>query len=409
MQRPEILQSVKAQRPGYTLNRNFYICDSVFEHEVSWLFPRNWLLIDHGSRIPDAGDYFTLNLFGDSVIVIRGRNGDIHAHYNLCRHRGSQICEHAEGNVNRLTCPYHAWTYDLDGTLRAARLMPEGFVKSQHNLKSLHAREHDGLIFLNTASGTPPDFDGFIEPLRPFLQIHGLENAKVAHRQLYPALANWKLVIENFFECYHCAPSHPELTTVHSRAKLLALGAGPGSGPAEAMAEFQSELDRWADKARGMGHYVGAYNDEDPGSFRAAMRVPIRDGFLSETEDGTPAATLMGDFKDFDGGQTTISFNPLGTLLMSNDFAVLFRFTPVTVDKTDMEILWLANAATVDAGDFDLEKLTWAWDVTTKQDKKIIEFNNAGVMSRQYEPGPYSRQEEVSKQLVEWYLRSISA
>ncbi|WP_422026016.1 Rieske 2Fe-2S domain-containing protein [Roseovarius sp.] len=91
MQKPDIFKAIEAQRPGYTLDRGFYACTSVFDHEVSRLLPRNWLLIDHGSRIPDAGDYFTLNLFGDSVIVIRGRDGDIHAHYNLCRHRGSQI------------------------------------------------------------------------------------------------------------------------------------------------------------------------------------------------------------------------------------------------------------------------------------------------------------------------------
>ncbi len=399
---------IRDWRPGFSLARQFYTDAAVFAQEAEQLFPEHWYLVDHSSRVAETGEYFTVSLFGESIIVIRGRDGKLHAHYNVCRHRGSRICSKAEGKVNKLMCPYHAWTYDLDGTLRAARLMHEGFDKSEYALKPCHIREYKGLIFLNTSAGEAPDFDEMVAPLEPFLELHGLDKAKVAHRQLYPADANWKMVIENFFECYHCGPSHPELSAVHSLAKLLAFGAGPGSGPIEAERAFQDEMQTWEQNSRDLGHHTGMYNDEDPNRFRAAMRTPIRTGFLTETKDGQPAAPLMGNFQDYDGGHTAVSFNPFGTLLMSNDFAVLFRFTPISTTKTDMEIVWLVDENATEGRDYDVERITWVWDTTTQQDKHIIEQNVAGVMSDAYEPGPYSMQEQISNQLMEWYMRGLS-
>jgi phenylpropionate dioxygenase-like ring-hydroxylating dioxygenase large terminal subunit len=403
-----IEQLISNQRPGFTLDQVFYCSDVIFEEEVQKLFSNQWLPLDHASRIPNPGDYFLTSIVGESIIIVRGKDDQIYAHYNVCRHRGSKVCVEPEGNVSRLTCPYHAWTYNLNGSLVAARLMHEGFKKEDYGLKPCHLRVHDGLIFINLSTGTPPDFDEMIAPLLPFISLHGLDDAKIAHREVYPTDANWKLVLDNFFECYHCAPAHPEYSRVHSAAKLMAFGAGPDSGSEDAMKEFEPEMVEWQARAQELGHFTGSHAARGVGSFQGAMRAPIKRGSLSETRDGTPVSTLMGKFKDFDGGQTAVSFNPFGTLLMSNDFAVLLRFIPHSATRSDMEVIWMVRADAVEGKDYDLEKLIWVWDVTTKQDKDIIEWNKAGVMSRHYEPGPYSTQEAASAKLIEWYLARLS-
>jgi len=268
-----------------------------------------------------------------------------------------------------------------------------------------HVRVLDGLIFLNIAEGTPTDFDEQVEPLLPFLGVHGLGAAKVAHREIYPTEANWKLVVENFMECYHCAPAHPQFSSVHSRAKVLALGAGFGSGSAEAMAAFQPEFDAWQEKARSLGHPTGLFCEKLGSPYwRSGERVPIGRGFLTESQDGQPVAPLMGDFKDYDGGQTAISFNPLGHLLMSNDTATLFRFTPTGPTTSEMEVIWLVAEHAREGVDYDVKRVSWMWDVTTQQDQTITKNNHAGVMSRRYRPGPYSELEGSVENTVLWYL-----
>lgn len=400
---------IARHRPGFALEQPFYCDGAVFEQDMERIFRRLWLLVDHDSRIPETGDYFLFEIAGESIIVIRGEDGAVRAFYNVCRHRGSRICLEPSGRRKVLACPYHAWSYRLDGSLKAARLMPEGFDPADYGLHPCHLRVLDGLIFVNLAEGEAPDFDQEAAPMLPYLRQHDLTRAKVAHRAVYPTGANWKLVVENFFECYHCAPAHPEFCSVHSRAKLLAYGAGPASGPPEATAAFQAELQAWEARAKALGHVTGVYLDpESRLRLRSAERLPIREGALSETEDGRPAAPLMGRFKDFDGGHTSVSFNAVSTVLMSNDYAALFRFTPRGPTATDMEIVWLVAAGAEAGRDYDVERIKWMWDVTTLEDKTIIENNHAGVMSRRYRPGPYSTQEAAVVRFLDWYLYQIA-
>jgi len=409
MDESAIDELIRTRHPGRALERPFYCDPDLFEREMERVISRQWLLVDHASRIPNEGDFFLFEIAGESIVVVRGKAGEIHAFFNVCRHRGSRVCRERQGNTKRFVCPYHAWTYGLDGALRSAPLMPEEFVPTEVRLSPCHVRVLDGLIFLNLAERDPTDFDAQVEPLLPFLRVHGLGRAKVAHRELYPTEANWKLIVENYLECYHCAPAHPQFSSVHSKAKILAMGAGLGSGPEHAMAAFQQELAAWQEKARSLGHPTGLFNDQ-PGSpyWRSADRAPIGRGFLSESQDGEPVAPLMGEFKDYDGGQTAISFNPVSHLLMSNDTATLFRFTPTGPTTAEMEVIWLVDEHAREGADYDVKRVSWMWDVTTRQDQGITENNQAGVMSRRYRPGPYSQLEGAVESSVLWYLGLMS-
>src|SRR5262249_32633784 len=141
----------------------------------------------------------------------------INALLNVCRHRGSRICDTPTGHESRLTCRYHGWTYGLDGSLRAASRMAEGFDRSRHGLHRLHVRVFVGLIFINF-DPDPVPFDPIENDLAAPLAPYHLEHTKVAHRQNYPIASNWKLAVENYCECYHCAAAHPEYSVGHGRA-----------------------------------------------------------------------------------------------------------------------------------------------------------------------------------------------
>ncbi len=400
---------IKDHTDGFSMDKAFYLEPDVFEADLERVIIPAWHLVDHISRIPDPGDYFLFELADESIIVIRGRDGEIRAFYNVCRHRGSRICREAQGNVRLLRCPYHAWSYDLDGSLKAARLMSDDFNADDYSLHACHIEVCEGLIFVNLTQGTPPDFHEQMAPMLSFLEVHGLPNAKIGHRASYPTEANWKLVMENFYECYHCLPAHPEYCEVHPKDYVLALGGGEGSGPIESLIDYQPQLDAFNKLADSMGHPSGRSEEEENTPFlRGASRTGIKPGYLSETRDGTPAAPLMGKFNDWDGGYTGVTLNPFFTMLATNDFATLFRFIPRDAVYTDVELIWLVHADAEEGKNLDTAKMIWMWDETTIADKTIIEDNHAGVLSRKYQPGPYSRHEAGTNEFVRWYLDRLT-
>ncbi len=407
----DIDRMVAAYQDGFSLEQAFYRSPDVFERDMARLLSRRWLLVDHESRIPKKGDYFLFNIGHESIIIVRAADGSINALFNVCRHRGSRICLEQQGNKKRLTCPYHAWTYDLNGELRPPPLMPVGFDRTQHNLHKCHVAVYHGLIFVCLAEGTPPDFAEQYAPFDEMMDFHGLTDAKIALKRDYPNRCNWKLVVENFLECYHCAPAHPEYCSVHPPDQLLAMGAGPGSGPDEAMEKYQPILDEWTEKTLALGHPVPEF-ERDEYSFDLAQlsRVPINDrNFASETRDGKPGCNkLMGKFKQYDRGETAFVFNPTNYILAFNDFALMVRFTPRDALNTDVQFSWLVHKNAVEGVDYDPENLAWVWHMTTLQDKKITEDNDAGIMSSRYRPGPYSLHEKRVAIFVRWYLNGIS-
>ena len=406
----EKLVASAQQNPGISLEQDFYCNPEIHELELEKIFTRLWMMVGHASRIPEPGQYFLYGIGRESVIIIRESETKINAFHNVCRHRGSRICLEQEGKKNLLTCPYHAWSYALDGSLKAANYMPDGFNREDYHLHPCHLQVFEGLIFINLSQDEPPDLETLYGSYHDFAEQQGLARAKIANIKSYPTRANWKLVIENFFECYHCAPSHPEYSAVHDRLKLLARGAGKGTGPETAEREFAPIFDQWEAESREIGHLTGVYpgGNEETGDVRAS-RTFIQEGFQSETMDGKPACkVLMGNYRGFDGGVTVFVFNPMSIVQATNDFAVMTQFTPRGVLDTDVTFTWLVDEKAREGIDYDPEDITYFWDVTTRQDKTITENNQAGVLSGVYRPGPYSIQEANLSRLKTWYLQRIS-
>ena len=393
---------VARQRPGFTLERPFYTDAAIFARELDRIVTRHWLMVDHVSRLGEPGAYMLYEIAGESIILVRDGDGAIHAHYNVCRHRGSRICSQPSGTVRRLICPYHNWSYGLDGRLLDARRMRPDFDPAAYGLHPCRVRVFEGLIFVSLADDDAVDFEPIAHHLGPFLAPHGLARAKIAHREVYPTPGNWKLAVENFRECYHCAPSHREYTRVNAFVRAVEWHERFGGGYAKA-------TEAWAETARAMGHKVGRgeWGPDGTPRLHMAWREPIRPGFDTLSEDGAPVAPLMGDLSGFDGGQT-VAFLTLSFFYVANDHATLFRFTPVSPTHTEVVLTWLVDADAEEGPDYDVERLTWMWRTTTLQDTKLIADNQAGVNSRRYTPGPYAEGEHYAEAFTRWYLATIA-
>ena len=401
----EIFNLINSQKKNFPLDQKFYVDNIIFEKDIEHIFSNQWVFIGHVSRIPNIGDYFTVSIGDESIIVIRDKQNKINCFYNVCRHRGSHICIESEGSLRKLICPYHAWTYNLDGSLKNASMMSEDFKKEDWSLIKCNKNIFEGLIFINL-SDKPMSFTEFIKPLEPFISLHGLGRAKVAIRKEYEIEGNWKLALDNFHECYHCHPSHPEYCEVHSKDYIQSYGAGSHSGPESA--EFNKLLKNWNKKVDELGYFRGEYSENKFSNFyRSAERTPFSNGRLSETRSGKPASKLMGNFKEFDGGYTTIGPSPFNSLIMSNDFATCFTFLPKTNKKTLVEIMWLVDKSAIEGIDYNKEEISWLWDETTLADKRIIEDNQKGVLSKKYIPGPLSKMELGLEKFKNWYLKSL--
>ncbi|GAC1612291.1 MAG: aromatic ring-hydroxylating dioxygenase subunit alpha [Novosphingobium sp.] len=397
-------QLVANAQLGFSLEQPFYTSEAVFKADMDRVINRKWLVAGHVSRIPNKGDYFLFRIGAEQIIVIRENEDSVRAFFNVCRHRGSTICSAESGNAPRLVCPYHAWTFGLDGRLLAARLMPEDFDKAENGLFACHVRVFHGLIFINLSPDEPDDFDATFGDMGPILDYHGIADARIAHAGSYPTDANWKLVVENFFECYHCVPSHPEFCSMHAAESLVAVGAGPSSGPADAIASFAPKVQAWEASAAALGRPVGTIDEPASSShLRLMMQRMNKPGWASETQDGTAPAPLMGKRTAPDGGRMHLSFSPFSQIVADDHFAILFQFTPRSALRSDVEMIWLVDGRASEA-DVDIAKMTWGYHATTTQDKVITEANQAGIMSSRYRPGRYSDQEGSVIKFQQWYL-----
>ena len=370
---------------------------TTYEEEIQRIFFKSWLYVGHASQIPQRGDYFLFNIAGESVIVVRDGEGQVNALLNVCRHRGSRICDEATGRASRLVCRYHGWTYGLDGSLRAAGHTPAEFDKANLGLRRLHARVFAGLIFVNF-DAAPAPFEAIANDLAAPLAPYALEHSKVAHRQNYPIASNWKLAVENYCECYHCAPAHPEYTVGHGRAI-----------PRKEQAALLPEVMARAPEAGLTQHDVRrSWLDAQALGVECSFeRYPLLRGHLTGSRDGKRVAPFLGTIKAYDGGATDLHLGPMTFGLAYCDHVVLYRFTPRGLRNTDCEITWLVNETAVEGKDYDRAELTWLWDVTTIADKEIIERNQLGVDSRFYEPGPLSPMEDFTLKFLQWYVATM--
>ena len=187
---------------------------------VYYLHNGTMLVMCHRQKKP--GDYISYEIADESIIIVQGDDNKLRAFFNVCRHRGSRICLDKCGTVKRLVCPYHAWAYDLEGILVSARNMPDDFDSSKYGLHHCQVEILDGLIFICLANENTQDFEEIKHALLPYLKPYQLQRTKVAHSKTYTVHANWKLAIENYIECYHCAHLHPEFTQVANSHVLSA-------------------------------------------------------------------------------------------------------------------------------------------------------------------------------------------
>ena len=384
-------------REGFALPGAAYRDPEIYELEIRHILLKSWLYVGHQSQIPERGDFFLFEMAGESVIIVRDAQGGINALLNVCRHRGSRICDTPTGHESRLVCRYHGWTYGLDGSLKAAARTPDGFDRTKYGLRRLHLRVFEGLIFVNF-DDDPPDFGALESEMAAPMRPYGLDQAKVALRRNYPITSNWKLAVENYCECYHCQPAHPEYSVGHGRAI-------PDAECAAMLSDVMAKAP-----VVGLTQHTIRRSWLNAGSFGLEYsfdRYPLLRGQLSGSRDGKPVAPLLGTITGYDGGTTDLHLGPMTFGLAYCDYVVLYRFTPRGQYLTDCEITWLVDEKAVEGRDYQLADLIWLWDVTTIADKQIIERNQAGVDSRYYMPGPLAPMEVFTRDFLNWYVAAM--
>ncbi len=400
----------RACRPGWSLPGQFYSEEAIYRADLEHVWRSGWLFAGHTCEIPKPGDYFTLEVGADPVIVIRGEDGAIRGLHNVCRHRGSLICTEPAGHSKRLVCPYHQWTYGLDGRLLACRGMPEGLDKSHFPLKQAHVRDVDGLIYLSLAD-VPPDFQSAHEMISSFASPQGFPKAKVAKAVDYLVKANWKLIWENNRECYHCNVNHPQ----YIKANFDHYNAD--DTPPHIQEQITAALLRTEQK-RGSGSVTATHKrsgmtifpDLEKNIWYSANRTPLVDGYVTESMDGKQVAPLMGGYKTAHIDTLRIRTLPNFWNHSSCDHGVSTRLLPVGPQLTSVRVWWLVNAGALEGRDYELSKLQPFWQLTSEQDWEICERQQRGINSSAYAPGPYSTYKEYNvASFVRWYLQSLTS
>lgn len=392
-----IRELIACQKPGWSLEQRFYTDPEIYALELENIVTRNWIFAGHQSQLAAAGDYIVLNVANESAIVVRSNDGEIKAFANVCRHRGSIVCLESSGNQRKFECPYHGWMYDTDGNLIAARNMPEDFDKTSYGLHKVPVEMVQGLIFVCFCDD-PPSLEGAQRDLAEPLAMFDFKNMKVAAQKTYSIGANWKLAVENYQECYHCATAHPEYAKMHT----LMLDEKKRQRVQSHMLEKlgacglkKIEIDHVDMKARS-GEMGFGYS-----------RSALFEGYKTGSKDGEPLAPLLGNLTGYDGGASDITFGPFSFLLAYSDHVVAYVFTPVDEKNCQCEIYWMVRGDAVEGRDYEVGELIWLWDITTIADVTIIANNWKGVNSKYYQPGPFADMEVDEKRFIDWVLQEL--
>lgn len=396
--RTEMLRRLERRRQGFSLEQPFYTDPDYFKLDMELIWYRDWLFVGHDCELPKPGNYFTLQIGAYPVVIVRDQKGQIRALHNSCRHRGSRVCPAEKGTAAKLVCPYHQWTYELDGSLLFARQMGEDFCKEDFGLKQVACESVGGYIFICLAD-EPADFAPFRTMMEPYFAPHNLANAKVAYETTIIEKGNWKLVWENNRECYHCAANHPELCKTFPEAPTITGVPSVDSDP--------EMLAHWAHcEAAGL---PSRFRIDDRGQYRATRAPLLRDA-VSYTMTGKRA--VKKNLSD------SVTADRIGTLMLYHypttwnhvltDHATTFRVLPISPTETAVTTKWLVHKDAVEGVDYDLDELTHVWTMTNDEDRRIVEENAFGILSPAYEPGPYSEVHEGGViQFVDWYADFI--
>ncbi|AIY40619.1 Benzoate 1,2-dioxygenase [Collimonas arenae] len=404
------IQSLIAERlPGHSLDAPFYLSPEIFDLDIREIFSKHWIHVAVEPDIPEPGDYVTVEIGLNSIVVVRDDDMAVRAYHNVCRHRGARLCSEHKGSVGNLVCPYHQWTYNIGGELIYAEHMGEKFDRSKHSLKSVHVENLAGLIFICLAEQPPQDFSVMRDAMAPYLLPHGLKDCKIAKQVDLIEEGNWKLTMENNRECYHCATNHPELT-----ASLFEFGFGYQSAPGNA--EQIAEFNRLAAERCGEWERGGLPSaeierlDELVTGFRT-QRLPLDRAGESQTLDGKVASgKLLGEFERADLGGLSFWTQPNSWHHFMSDHIVSFSVLPLSAERTLVRTKWLVHKDAREGIDYQLDNLTAVWNATNDQDKRLVELSQQGARSSAYQPGPYSPfTEGLVEKFCTWYIGRLSA
>lgn len=387
-------QMLQTRARTFSLPQPFYNDARLFALDMQEVFEKEWLFAGMTCEISTKGNFITLDIGDNPIVIVRGGEGTIHAFHNVCRHRGSRLCTKDKGKVAKLVCPYHQWTYELDGRLLfAGSDMGSDFNLDQFGLKPINVRTAGGFMFINL-SDEPPEIDDFLEALEHYLEPYQMDNVKVAVESSIVEQANWKLVIENNRECYHCNGAHPELL---NSLQEFDDTDDPRATPAykELVARKQADWDK----------EQVPYQLKRLGQRNRLTRTPLLDGVVSMTMDGKPGCNkLMGRLTSPDMGSLRILHLPNSWNHFMGDHAVVFRVLPLGPQQTVVTTKWLVHKDAVEGVDYDPEQLRRVWDATNDQDRQLAEENQRGINSRAYQPGPYSETYEFGViDFIDWY------
>jgi glycine betaine catabolism A len=346
-----------------TLPRPFYADPGFYDRELERFYFARWICAGRADQIPNPGDYFIRTLRDESVIITRDGSGAIHAMFNVCRHRGTRICEQMEGHfVDRIQCPYHAWTYDLAGRLLAAPHMEPGFRKDDYPLHRAGCEVWDGHIFIHLGGGATPIAD--LPPLWTqladlpdrFAPWH-MQDLRLHRRIVYDVRANWKLIVLNYNECLHCPTLHPALNRLH--------------------------------------HYLGADNVQ-PTAWYCGGAMGFREGVETMSMDGKRRRQYLPGLGEAERRQVVyFAIYPNLLLSLHPDYMMTHTLWPRAHDRTEIVCEFHFHPDEMAGPSFRGDDAIEFWDLTNREDWWIAAQSQAGINSRVYRPGPYSEREAL--------------
>ncbi|MDN5895365.1 MAG: aromatic ring-hydroxylating dioxygenase subunit alpha, partial [Nocardioides sp.] len=402
---PEALrQQLHHRAHGRPLPGHFYTDPDVYAADLDLVFGQQWFLACTEAEVREPGDFVTIDIGHRSIIVIRDDDERINAFHNVCRHRGARVLTEPSGFVGNLRCRYHSWTYSPDGRLLHAPGLPEGTDPACLGLRQVAVRAVDGLVFLCLAVDAPADIDDFAARASDYLAPHGLADAKVAAQVDLVEEANWKLVMENNRECYHC-DGHPELSCSFFPTYGLEADQVPERlRPAhERFLAAEADL-KWRCDELGLPHAT----IEDLVAPRLAHRI-AREALDGAGEsfslDGRALVTRpLADLGERRLGRLSFHTQPNAWVHVMSDHAVAFTALPIAPDRTLVRTTWLVHADAQEGVDYDLDQLTHVWRETNKQDSAFVALTQAGVSDPAYIPGPYTTSEYQVDDFLSWYV-----
>ncbi|MBV8050885.1 MAG: aromatic ring-hydroxylating dioxygenase subunit alpha [Acidobacteriaceae bacterium] len=346
---------VQSQQIPTTLPGRYYTDAEVFRRELEHFYCEMWVCAGRAGQIPNSGDYFLRELAGESIIVVRSQDQAIRAFFNVCRHRGTRICATAEGQFGgRIQCGYHGWSYGLDGRLIGAPHTQENFRREEYPLNAVRADVWDGHIFINLSEHGDPLGKQLADLPQKFSNWR-MGELKLYRRISYEVKANWKLIVLNYNECLHCPVLHPALSSIT--------------------------------------HYLSGDNDQPHPSYLGGS-MEFQNSAQTMSKDGRlRRAYLPGLTAEERERVYYYAIYPNLLLSLHPDYMMTHTLWPRAVDRTEIICEWHFHPDEMAKQDFVGEDAVEFWDITNREDWRISELSQAGIGSRAYKPGPYSRQE----------------